>query len=78
MTHSLAAVKSGDKWGYIDLEGQTVIPFQYDSATPFNLDGATVPSTANSAASTPPAHPSNKTAPSHAIAFYIKKTLFIV
>lgn len=39
MTHSLAAVKSGDKWGYIDLEGQTVIPFQYDSATPFNLDG---------------------------------------
>lgn len=42
MTHSLAAVKSGDKWGYIDLEGQTVIPFQYDSATPFNLDGATV------------------------------------
>lgn len=32
----LAAVKKDGKWGYIDTEGKTVIPFQYDLAYEFN------------------------------------------
>lgn len=32
----LAAVKKGGKWGYIDTDGKTVIPFQYDKAFLFN------------------------------------------
>lgn len=30
-----AAVKEGDYWGYIDLDGQMVIPFQYDKVGRF-------------------------------------------
>ncbi len=32
----LAAVQQGGKWGYIDTDGKTVIPFQYDLAHSFN------------------------------------------
>lgn len=32
----LAAVKQGGKWGYINEDGKTVIPFQFDKAYPFS------------------------------------------
>ena len=35
-SEGLAAVKENGKWGYIDTEGNTVIPFQYDLAYSFN------------------------------------------
>lgn len=35
-SEGLAAVKKGGKWGYIDEEGNVVIPFQYDYAWGFN------------------------------------------
>lgn len=34
-SEGLAAVKENGKWGYIDTEGNTVIPFQYDGASSF-------------------------------------------
>lgn len=34
-SEGLAAVKQGGKWGYIDTDGKTVIPFQYDLAHSF-------------------------------------------
>lgn len=56
-SQDLAAVKKNGKWGYIDTEGNTVIPFQFDYAFPFSeglavvgtlgehptYDGATAP-----------------------------------
>lgn len=33
---TLLPVKQGELWGYINLEGQQVIPFVYDKANPFN------------------------------------------
>ena len=56
-SQDLAAVKKDGKWGYIDMEGNTVIPFQFDYAFPFSeglavvgtlgehptYDGATAP-----------------------------------
>ena len=38
----LAPVKQNGKWGYIDTDGKTVIPFQYDLAYSFNEDLAIV------------------------------------
>ena len=38
----LAAVKIGDKWGYIDTAGQTVIGFLYDEAKDFSEGAAAV------------------------------------
>lgn len=35
----LVAVKSGDKWGYIDKTGKYVINPQFDSASPFSDNG---------------------------------------
>ena len=35
-SQDLAAVKKNGKWGYIDTEGNTVIPFQFDYAFPFS------------------------------------------
>ena len=37
----LAAVKKNGKWGYIDTDGRTVIPFQYDKAYLFS-DGCAI------------------------------------
>lgn len=56
-SQDLAAVKKDGKWGYIDMEGNTVIPFQFDYAFSFSeglavvgtlgehptYDGATAP-----------------------------------
>jgi hypothetical protein len=39
---SLAAVKKDGKWGYIDTDGNVVIPFQYDVAYAFNEGYAVV------------------------------------
>ena len=35
-SEGLAAVKENGKWGYVDTDGSTVIPFQYDMAWPFS------------------------------------------
>ena len=35
-TEGLAAIKENGKWGYIDTQGNTVIPCQYDLAFPFS------------------------------------------
>lgn len=40
-SEGLAAVKKDGKWGYIDTEGNTVIPFRFDDAGSFN-DGYAV------------------------------------
>ncbi len=34
-SEGLAAVKQGDKWGFIDAENKTVIPFRFDAARSF-------------------------------------------
>ena len=41
-SEGLAPVKKGGKWGYIDEDGKTVIPFQYDLAFPFSEGKAVV------------------------------------
>lgn len=41
-SEDLAAVKKNGKWGYIDEENKTVIPFQYAYAWPFNEGKAIV------------------------------------
>ncbi|PIC58298.1 hypothetical protein CSV80_05820 [Sporosarcina sp. P12(2017)] len=41
-SEGLAAVKLGDKWGYIDTDGNTVIDFQYDKAFNFSEGKALV------------------------------------
>lgn len=41
-SEGLAAVKSGDGWGYIDLTGKLVLPHQYDQAYPFENQMAIV------------------------------------
>lgn len=35
-SEDLAAVEQGGKWGYINTDGKTVVPFQYDLAHSFN------------------------------------------
>ena len=37
-SQGLAAVKKDGKWGYIDMEGNTVIPFQFDYAPSLVFD----------------------------------------
>ena len=34
-SEGLVAAKEGGKWGYVDADGQTAVPFQYDLAYPF-------------------------------------------
>ena len=34
-SHGIAPVAKGQKWGYIDTEGRTVVPFIFDNAGPF-------------------------------------------
>ncbi|MBP3319638.1 MAG: WG repeat-containing protein, partial [Ruminiclostridium sp.] len=41
-SEDLAAVKKNGKWGYINEENKTVIPFQYAYAWPFNEGKAVV------------------------------------
>jgi len=41
-SEGLAAVKQNGKWGYIDQDGKTVIPFQYDLACAFSEGYAVV------------------------------------
>lgn len=41
-SEGLAAVKQNGKWGYIDTDGKTVIPFDYDYAFSFNEGVAVV------------------------------------
>ncbi len=41
-TGGIIAVKKGDKWGYIDSNGETVIPFEYSVAENHSLDGLTL------------------------------------
>ncbi|MCF8298531.1 MAG: WG repeat-containing protein [Saprospiraceae bacterium] len=41
-SEGLAAVPNADKYGFIDTEGNTVIPFQYDKAYCFNKDRARI------------------------------------
>ncbi len=41
-SEDLAAVKRGDKWGYINLDGEVVIDFQYDRANSFSEGKALV------------------------------------
>lgn len=38
-TGGLVAMKKGDKWGYINSKGETVIPFEYEAAEGHSLNG---------------------------------------
>ena len=41
-TEGLASVKKGNKWGFIDTTGKTVVPFQWDFVYPFDEGYAVV------------------------------------